>query len=366
MTTPISQSSAGSAVSGPPPGAGAEALIAAHSEHGVVRVEALAQALSERAQSDPEHAAQLRAEIEARLSPTDDAALARACEALAAPPQDGGEGFGAVIEGAVQGDFSDNDSWSKLAGQVGVGFIPVAGQIADARDTGAALQGVWNGEDGAWGDLAMAGVAWIPGLGDAAKGLLRGGDKAAAELGGEAVEGTVRLGDEAAAGTARGANRDVIELEAGGKGAWNDTLNAPLRANADYHVNDYVYKTDSEGRVASVEGELRLEQADRNTYQQGKAADRGLPGDQGGHWIASIFDGPGEAINLYPQNGNFNMGEWRSLEHTWQEALEQGKHVEVKIEGVYNDDSVRPDRIMVRYSIDGDAVTRSFFNRPGG
>jgi hypothetical protein len=53
------------------------------------------------------------------------------------------EGAGSFIEGALAGDFSDNQSWSKVGGQTLVGFIPIAGQIADARDTVAAIGDRW-------------------------------------------------------------------------------------------------------------------------------------------------------------------------------------------------------------------------------
>jgi len=128
---------------------------------------------------------------------------AEAIEAIpeAAPPDERGaaaseEGFGSFLEGALLGDFADNDSWSALAGQTVVGFIPVVGQIADARDTVAAIRDVAEGKEGAWLRLAAAGVGWLPGLGDLAKDGLRG----ARRLGTEVVEeGAERIAKEAAA-----------------------------------------------------------------------------------------------------------------------------------------------------------------------
>ncbi|HGX8801968.1 TPA: DNA/RNA non-specific endonuclease, partial [Escherichia coli] len=45
---------------------------------------------------------------------------------------------------------------------------------------------------------------------------------------------------------------------------------------------------------------LVASKSDRNTYQQCKAGKCGSSGDEGGHLIASIFNGPGEKLNLVP------------------------------------------------------------------
>ena len=96
-----------------------------------------------------------------------------------------------VKEGAWDGDFSENTSWTKTVTQVLVGFVPYAGQVADARDTIKAAKDVWEGKDGAWTALGLAGIGWIPGLGDAIKGgarITRKGVKAAVEIGGKTAD----------------------------------------------------------------------------------------------------------------------------------------------------------------------------------
>ena len=81
-----------------------------------------------------------------------------------------------------------------------VGFIPVLGQIADARDTLAAIKSIWDGKEGAWGDLGLASIAWAPAIGDLAKGALKIDGKAAKAAGGgrraiaNAPDGTPILG----------------------------------------------------------------------------------------------------------------------------------------------------------------------------
>jgi len=279
-----------------------------------------------------------------------------------ATPAKAKEGIGSFVDGMVKGDFSENDSWSKTGGQIAGGFIPIYGQIADARDTAAAIGDVWNGREGGWVNLGAAVVGWVPGFGDAAKSAIKGGRKLA-DAGSEVTEQLAKRGDD----VAEAVTRERIVLEGGTIGSWNRVLNQPLKANADYLVNGYLYKTDALGRVASVEGKLDLEVAARNGYQQAKAGgvDR-LPDDQGGHLIASIFNGPGERLNLVPMNGNFNMGAWRSMEARLADAAAAGKNVEVKIEVIYGATGGRPEAFRVEYIIDGQKSVRNLENRPGG
>ena len=105
------------------------------------------------------------------------------------------------------GDFSDNDSLARVAGQVGVGFIPVVGTVADVRDIVAASQAVKNGEPGARVNLAIAVAAIVPGL-----DVLKAGKAAGAvDDVGSAVIGVVRRTDEAQA-VGRAANRAPLAL----------------------------------------------------------------------------------------------------------------------------------------------------------
>jgi RHS repeat-associated protein len=113
----------------------------------------------------------------------------------------GQKGFWSRLwRGAFYGDLEEDNGWTGVGSQVGVGLIPIVGQIADARDTWAAGRNLWN--DPSWataGQLAMAGVAWIPGFGDAAKGVYKSGRQLAKE-GAQAVAKDVsggRLGSAA-------------------------------------------------------------------------------------------------------------------------------------------------------------------------
>ena len=93
----------------------------------------------------------------------------------------------------------------------------------------------------------------------------------------------------------------------------------------------------------------------------------GNSGDEGAHLIASILNGPGEKLNLIPMDGNFNKIAWKKMENKWADALKDGKKVDVNIQPIYSGDNTRPDRVIVKYSIDGNRpVNVDFKNSPGG
>jgi hypothetical protein len=92
-------------------------------------------------------------------------------------PQDRGF-FRSIYDGAIEGDFSDNPTLTKRATQIGVGFIPVVGQIADARDTAAAIRDVRNGRPDGWVNLGLSVVGWLPFVGDLLKNSRKVGKQA--------------------------------------------------------------------------------------------------------------------------------------------------------------------------------------------
>ncbi|WP_336796301.1 DNA/RNA non-specific endonuclease [Erwinia aphidicola] len=185
---------------------------------------------------------------------------------------------------------------------------------------------------------------------------------AAAALG--AVTGGMGKGGKPAAGTE---GKNIVLVDSGKKGAWNKAMNKP-EPNTVYKVDgNKTFQTDEQGRTSFAEGTLSWGKNDRNTYQQCKAGQCGNPGDEGGHLIASIFNGPGEKLNLVPMDGNLNKGVWKQMENTWASALRNGQQVNVKIAPVYIGDSKRPDSFSVIYSIDGARpVIKDISNTPGG
>nr|WP_318526928.1 DNA/RNA non-specific endonuclease [Xanthomonas sacchari] len=157
-----------------------------------------------------------------------------------------------------------------------------------------------------------------------------------------------------------------VDVSAGQKGGWNKDLNKP-EPNTIYNVDgNKVYRTNANGDVEYVEASLSLSNKDRNTSQQCKAGKCGLADDEGGHLVASIFDEPGEKLNLVPMNSNLNKGAWKAMENEWAGALREGKSVKIKIEPSYTG-SGRPDKFNVTYQIGSEPpVVQTFRNSPKG
>ena len=138
----------------------------------------------------------------------------------------------------------------------------------------------------------------------------------------------------------------TLEYIKGTKGGWNKELNKPLKTNSKYKIGKNTYETDAQGRVTNAKGELDLNTAERNGYQQRKGVtskDGDVATDQGGHLIAAIFDGAGEQINYVPMLQSLNQGAWKSMENTWKTARDAGKKVEVDIKIIYGD-ALKPKR----------------------
>ena len=129
-------------------------------------------------------------------------------------------------------------------------------------------------------------------------------------------------------------------------------------------LTGHEYTTDSFGRIKEVNAKLTKNIAERNRYDQlivGRE-DR-LTTDEGGHLIASIFEGSGDLDNLVPMNSSLNKGDWKAMENTWSRALGSGKKVTVKINPIYKDTSLRPSSFKVEYRIDnGRWIPKSFIN----
>ncbi|MFK3651598.1 DNA/RNA non-specific endonuclease [Lysobacter enzymogenes] len=140
--------------------------------------------------------------------------------------------------------------------------------------------------------------------------------------------------------------------------------------------NDAVWTVDDRGRPVHAEATLRtvfsdLDRSDAETQAQRTAADRGVEGDQGGHLLGHRFVTDQGLKNLFPQNGNFNMGAYKTLENEWAAWIDKGMDVRVNIE-LTPRDADRPDRVRISYEVldpgDGHRVYDqrvSFDNRAG-
>lgn len=144
----------------------------------------------------------------------------------------------------------------------------------------------------------------------------------------------------------------------GSVGDWNKLAKNP-EANSRYMFkNGYVYDTDAAGRVSNVEADLQLGAWDRNGYQQGVAGrECRLSTDCGGHLIASMFGGPGEAINLVAMDTKLNGtggGSYR-LEQSWKQGLSKvpPDSIQVKVQPLYAETGSRPTSFTIRQVVNG-------------
>lgn len=130
------------------------------------------------------------------------------------------------------------------------------------------------------------------------------------------------------------------------------------------YENGYEYILDDEGRVSSVEGDLRLEEGKRDLNAQKNAGGEfRRETDDGGHFIGNRFNGSGGDINMFAQDSNFNRGGYKSMENEWARELEKGNDVHVKINPVYQEGTERPHAVMGEYTITEDGNgTKEYFS----
>lgn len=143
-----------------------------------------------------------------------------------------------------------------------------------------------------------------------------------------------------------------------------------LKPNTDYEINGYRYKTDEQGRIVSAEGSLHMKEREvrlpiKDSLENiGKGDEK--EGDDRGHLIGDQFDGTNRLENMIPQDANINRNDFKNFENELAKEVKEGKQVEVKIEPVYEENSRRPEAIVVTYSIDKEESIRVFPNGQEG
>ncbi len=152
--------------------------------------------------------------------------------------------------GLTRGDFYERSSWAATAGQVLGGVIPYYGQLADIRDTVAAIDAF--GDAPGWrtgADVGLAIVGYVPGLGDFARGVGR----AAMRSGDEALD--------AVATTARRSGDDVASavypsIRTNREPAVQSLSPAALEARAAVEQGAIVYRTGTMGTTRTGEAQF--------------------------------------------------------------------------------------------------------------
>ena len=135
-----------------------------------------------------------------------------------------------------------------------------------------------------------------------------------------------------------------------------------LIANNEFKRNDYVYRTDDQGRVISANGKLRLSENSSRSMESPKNMRDMKDSDERGHLIAKRFGGSDRLENLVPMNAKLNHGDYNSMENKLAKAVQDGHDVRLKVEPVYKEDTMRPSEIRATYTIDGEKDIVSFRN----
>lgn len=115
---------------------------------------------------------------------------------------------------------------------------------------------------------------------------------------------------------------------------------------------NYKYSENQYGKTAK--GQLTLENGKRNVYAQRTAGgnDR-LATDDGGHLIATRFNGSGEAENIDAQDANLNRGSYKIHENELANQLNSGNKVYENVTTFKSNGSQRPD-VYMGYTISQD------------
>jgi DNA/RNA non-specific endonuclease len=127
------------------------------------------------------------------------------------------------------------------------------------------------------------------------------------------------------------------------------------RTTAHIGDNTVTWTNDEEGRPIRAEADLTevfdgIDRSSAETKAQGDSADRGIEGDQGGHVIGHRFVKDQGLKNLFPQNGNFNVSAYKTLENEWADWIDSGKDVHITVELTPKNQD-RPNSVRVSYEV---------------
>ncbi len=131
--------------------------------------------------------------------------------------------------------------------------------------------------------------------------------------------------------------------------------------------NTVTWTNDAEGRPLRAEADLSevftdIDRSSAETQAQSDSADRGIKGDQGGHLIGHRFVQDQGLKNLFPQNGNFNVSAYKTLENEWADWIDSGHevHIDVSLTPVEQD---RPDTVRVTYEVTDPTTGRVVYDQ---
>ncbi|WP_234717730.1 DNA/RNA non-specific endonuclease [Bacillus mycoides] len=86
--------------------------------------------------------------------------------------------------------------------------------------------------------------------------------------------------------------------------------------------------------------------------------------DHAGHLAGDRFGGSPKVDNLVSQLSDVNMKQYKKIEEEWAAALkaESPKEVTVDLDIIYSGNNVRPEKFLVKYTVDGETFSEVLIN----
>lgn len=134
-----------------------------------------------------------------------------------------------------------------------------------------------------------------------------------------------------------------------------------LEPNCEYTLNGNKYKTDALVRIINAKGDVKLPTEDRKNLPNMDNPDKRDTDDKG-HVIGHQIGGADTEGNLVPQDATFNRGEYNKLEQELAKLKVEGHDVKIDVKLVYEGDSKRPSKFIVKYTVDGKTYIKTFIN----
>jgi hypothetical protein len=117
----------------------------------------------------------------------------------------------------------------------------------------------------------------------------------------------------------------------------------------------YLYTVDKSGNLVRAQTDNLKFKTHNGRLAHDPNTPGKLSGDHAGHLFADLFGGDPTLKNLVSQASNVNQKIFRTIERVWEQALKDGKKVEVDIKINYDNASMpqRPSSFEITYKIDG-------------
>ncbi|EJR97461.1 DNA/RNA non-specific endonuclease [Bacillus mycoides] len=128
---------------------------------------------------------------------------------------------------------------------------------------------------------------------------------------------------------------------------------------------DYFYETDSLGRMEKFETDkLQLTEREKRLSHSKNTSGKVKGQDHARHLAGDRFGGSPKVDNLVSQLSDVNLKQYKKIEEKWAAALkaEPPKEVTVDLDIIYSGNNVRPEKFLVKYTVDGDTFSEVLIN----